>query len=162
MLSNTIENLPTLPKILSLPCKVIPSGIHSQVLVAFLNRLLKEQILEGDLDFLQHKCLCINIHDASIKYYISLRNQQLISISSNKKNDIEIQASLYHFLQLAARQQDPDTLVFQRHLFIQGNTELGLELKNFLDGLDLDSSLMFRKIESLLIKSIPLYKRLFS
>jgi len=162
MLSNPIENHPILPKILSLPCKAIPSSIHSQALVMFLNRLLKDQILEGDLNFLEDKCLCISIYDASIKFYIGLHSQRLISASSQKKVDIEIQASMYNFLQLAARQQDPDTLVFQRHLFIQGNTELGLELKNFLDGVDLDSLLVFKKIESLLIISIPLYKRLFT
>ena len=145
-----------------MPGKIIPSKIHSQVLVVFLNRLLAEQLSEGDLGFLEHKYLCINISDAGIKYYLSLKNQKLISVASQNIVDIEIQANLYHFLQLAARQQDSDTLVFQRLLIMQGSTELGLELKNFLDGLDLESSTEFTKIERLLKKILPLYKRIFS
>jgi predicted lipid carrier protein YhbT len=35
-----------------------------------------------------------------------------------------------------SRQEDPDTLFFQRRLTIEGDTELGLEVKNILDALD--------------------------
>ena len=35
-----------------------------------------------------------------------------------------------------AGQVDPDTLFFRRKLAIEGNTELGLTLKNFLDSQD--------------------------
>ncbi|MGB7997639.1 MAG: SCP2 sterol-binding domain-containing protein, partial [Photobacterium halotolerans] len=38
-----------------------------------------------------------------------------------------------------ARKVDPDTLFFQRRLTMQGDTELGLAVKNLLDSLDLDS-----------------------
>jgi O2-independent ubiquinone biosynthesis accessory factor UbiT len=37
---------------------------------------------------------------------------------------------------MAGRFEDPDTLFFQRRLVIEGDTELGLGVKNFLDGLD--------------------------
>ena len=35
-----------------------------------------------------------------------------------------------------ARREDPDTLFFQRLLAIEGDTALGLEIKNFLDRLE--------------------------
>jgi len=40
---------------------------------------------------------------------------------------------------IAARKQDPDTLFFQRRLRIEGDTELGLYVKNLMDAIDLDS-----------------------
>ncbi|MGB5009839.1 MAG: SCP2 sterol-binding domain-containing protein [Candidatus Dechloromonas phosphoritropha] len=36
-------------------------------------------------------------------------------------------------MQLLARQEDPDTLFFNRELEINGDTELGLIVKNMLD-----------------------------
>lgn len=160
--SSKLDKSPTLPSILSIPFKLVASTIHSRILVSFLNLLLKEQIDDGELDFLENKNLCIKVCDANIAYFISLKNNQLIPVKSTVNNDIEIQAKIYDYLQLAARQQDPDTLVFQRKLVMLGNTELGLELKNFLDGLDLESHRSFVKIEYLLINGLPIYKQLFS
>lgn len=40
---------------------------------------------------------------------------------------------------LAMRKEDPDTLFFSRRLSMQGDTELGLLLKNTLDALELPS-----------------------
>ena len=40
---------------------------------------------------------------------------------------------------LAMRKEDPDTLFFSRRLSMQGDTELGLLLKNTLDSLELPS-----------------------
>jgi predicted lipid carrier protein YhbT len=37
---------------------------------------------------------------------------------------------------MLARQQDPDTLFFHRKLAIEGDTELGLVVKNLLDRID--------------------------
>ena len=37
---------------------------------------------------------------------------------------------------MALQMIDPDTLFFQRKLLVTGNTELGLQVKNFLDELD--------------------------
>ncbi len=47
-----------------------------------------------------------------------------------------IRGSLAAFKTLAERQQDPDQLFFQRRLIIEGDTELGLALKNLLDSLE--------------------------
>ncbi|MGL4734573.1 MAG: ubiquinone anaerobic biosynthesis accessory factor UbiT, partial [Enterovibrio sp.] len=42
-------------------------------------------------------------------------------------------------LLLAARKEDPDTLFFQRRLLIEGDTALGLQVKNALDSVDLSA-----------------------
>ena len=41
-------------------------------------------------------------------------------------------------LMIAARKQDPDTLFFQRRLVIEGDTELGLYVKNLMDAIELE------------------------
>ncbi|MGC2048204.1 MAG: SCP2 sterol-binding domain-containing protein, partial [Gallionella sp.] len=41
------------------------------------------------------------------------------------------------FLMLALRKEEPDTLFFSRRLCMEGDTELGLLVKNTLDTLEL-------------------------
>lgn len=50
--------------------------------------------------------------------------------------DLQLQASLGDFLNLARGDTDADTLFFQRRLKIAGDTELGLLVKNWLDASD--------------------------
>ena len=157
---NKTEALPRFPEFLSLPLKLMPAKFHSQFLIILLNRILSEQIKEGELDFLINRGVGIRVKDAAISFILSFSGDRFVAMKSNNR-DLLIQANVYDFLLLAARQEDPDTLVFQRRLIMQGDTELGLELKNFLDGLDIESNGSFAIIESLLQKSLPAYRRLF-
>lgn len=50
--------------------------------------------------------------------------------------DLAITATLRDYIALALREEDPDTLFFSRRLVIEGDTELGLTVKNLLDGID--------------------------
>lgn len=50
--------------------------------------------------------------------------------------DLAISATLRDFIALALREEDPDTLFFSRRLRVDGDTELGLTVKNLLDGID--------------------------
>ena len=49
--------------------------------------------------------------------------------------DVTMRASLADFVALALRREDPDTLFFARRLVLEGDTALGLEIKNALDAL---------------------------
>ena len=49
--------------------------------------------------------------------------------------DVTMRASLADYLALALRREDPDTLFFTRRLVLEGDTALGLEIKNALDAL---------------------------
>jgi predicted lipid carrier protein YhbT len=51
------------------------------------------------------------------------------------KADVTIRASLPDYIALALRREDPDTLFFTRRLVLEGDTELGLLVKNALDSL---------------------------
>jgi predicted lipid carrier protein YhbT len=157
-----ITTSPRLPRFFATPFRLIPGKLHSQLIVAFLNRLVAAQLAEGDLDFLEGRGLSIKVTDINITFNISLSQARLVKTAADKNCDLMIEASAYDFLMLAARQEDPDTLVFQRRLIMQGDTELGLELKNFLDGLDIESTASFSVIDSLLQKSLPVYRHLLS
>ncbi|MCD8513408.1 MAG: SCP2 sterol-binding domain-containing protein [Nitrincola sp.] len=50
--------------------------------------------------------------------------------------EVTISGDLITFLQLARKEVDADGLFFQRKLLIEGDTELGLGVRNLLDGLD--------------------------
>jgi len=157
-----IDTSPQLPYLLAIPFRLLPVIIHSKILAATLNKVLSQQIKDGDIDFLNKLSLCINVKDAGIRFIISFSDRRLVAMNSETVPDITIQASTYDFLSIAARQEDPDTLMFQRRLIMQGNTELGLELKNFLDGLEIETSSSLSIIDSLLQKSFPAYRKLFS
>ena len=49
--------------------------------------------------------------------------------------DVTMRASLADYLALALRREDPDTLFFARRLVLEGDTALGLEIRNALDAL---------------------------
>jgi O2-independent ubiquinone biosynthesis accessory factor UbiT len=49
--------------------------------------------------------------------------------------DVVVRATLRDYLSLALRREDPDSLFFCRRLVIEGDTALGLVVKNALDAL---------------------------
>jgi len=152
---------PVLPAPLALPLKIIPSSIHSKALVMTLNRIFHDDLKQGDLDFLQDKYIHITIEDAGIEYQISLKQNRIVTADKNQTPDLRLKGTVYDYLLLASRREDTDTLFFSRRLHMQGDTELGLYVKNFLDGLDMDSHRMSAYLETFIQKSLPLYERLF-
>jgi predicted lipid carrier protein YhbT len=61
---------------------------------------------------------------------------------------------LHAYLKLLTRQEDPDTLFFNRQLSIEGDTELGLAIKNLLDGIDWPPPFL-KKLTDLLTRLLP-------
>lgn len=122
-------------ELLGLPFKLLPSFIINRPLSSAANHIFSIPIAEGDFDFLHSRCLKIHVTDIDFSVYISFDGQQLIA-TSPRHFDVEFQGSSKAFLHLASRQEDPDTLFFQRSLMIEGDTELGLGIKNLLDSLE--------------------------
>lgn len=129
------KNNPSLPGILRFPIRLTPAWMYNRVFVTSLNRLFSQELQDNELDFLEARQITIHIKDAGIRISFSLVDQKIVSISS-KETDLTIEGSVYDFLLLASRREDPDTLFFNRRLKLNGDTELGLYVKNFLDGLD--------------------------
>jgi predicted lipid carrier protein YhbT len=59
-------------------------------------------------------------------------------------------------LLLATRKEDADTLFFRRQLKTSGDTELGLYVKNFLDGLEPETLPYHRTIDSIFHRSLAI------
>ncbi len=53
--------------------------------------------------------------------------------------DLTLSANLRDFIALALREEDADTLFFGRRLRMEGDTDLGLLVKNTLDAIDWES-----------------------
>lgn len=152
---------PLFPAPLSLPLKVLPSFVHNKVLVTTLNKIFATELKEGELDFLQDKIVHISIEDGGVDYRFTLRGDKLVAADKSAVADLILQGTIYNYLLLASRQEDTDTLFFSRRLRMQGDTELGLYVKNFLDGMDMDSHKIPSYLKSVLQKSLPVYERLF-
>ena len=58
---------------------------------------------------------------------------------ADRKPDLIISATTRDFMALALREEDPDTLFFSRRLRMEGDTDLGLLVKNTLDAVDWDA-----------------------
>lgn len=138
---SNLSPTPTLPRPLALPLALIPPAAHSTVLVTALNRIFARELADGELDFLEGHVMLIRVSDARISYYITLDNGRLRSAAKGEAHDLSIEGTIYDFLLLATRREDPDTLFFNRRLRLGGSTELGLFVKNFLDSLELEERL---------------------
>ncbi len=157
-----VETQALFPAPLSLPLKMLPAFVHNKALVTTLNYTFSRELKDGVLDFLQQKIICIKIEDAGIEYHFSLNKNKLVTTDSKHPPDLVLQGTIYNYLLLASRQEDADALFFSRRLSMQGDTELGLFVKNFLDGMDMDSHKVPAYLESLLKKSLPIYEQLFN
>jgi len=129
-----------LPKILKPSFAILPFKAQKLLLLKVLSSIFNEAILDGDFEFLQNKWLKISIIDLGLNWWLSFDNNQLIMMphSSNICEDVSFSATGDDLLLIAGRKQDPDTLFFQRRLKIEGDTELGLEVKNLIDAIELD------------------------
>ena len=63
---------------------------------------------------------------------------KLAAAAPGSAPDVRFGGRSREFLLLALNEEDPDTLFFQRRLQLEGDTELGLEIKNLLYSLDGD------------------------
>ncbi len=153
---------PFFPRLLSWPIAILPDRVHSTAVVTVLNRVFADALREGELDYLQGRTVRIHVRDMQLTLCITLQQGRLAASRVKNMPDLSITGTLHAFLLLAARREDTDTLFFQRRLQLEGDTELGLEVKNFLDGLDVDSLWLPRQVSSMAQKALPLYERAFS
>lgn len=127
------------PNVLALPSSLLPFFIQKNLLGELLSRLFKEAIEDGDLEFLEDKWLKVEVTDIKLVWFLSFGNEQLIIKESSEQVDVTFSGDMNELILIAGRKEDPDTLFFQRRLTIQGDTELGLEVKNLLDNIDFDN-----------------------
>ena len=124
---------------LQLFLNIVPESLHGRATALTCNHLLKGQIISRRLEGLENKRLWLTILDSDTCLQFRFQNGHLRYDASREKPDIHIKGELKYFLQLAMRNEDADTLFFGRQLSMEGNTEDGLLLKNFLDAMEFDT-----------------------
>lgn len=152
---------PRLPRLLAVPFSLLPGPVHAGLVARALNGVLHDRLRQGDLDFLQGRSLTIRVRDASFGFVLACRGNRLVAADRGESSDLSIEGDVYDFLMLISREVDADTLVFQRRLVMQGDTELGLEIKNFLDSLDVESIGLYNRLMPYLKRALPVYLRMF-
>lgn len=130
------QNL-TLPKPVGNLMSVLPGYPRTLLFVQANNLILGDTLRSEVMRPLYGKRICIRVTDAGTSFHFTLGRNGMIACQRASKPDLTISASAYDFFMLALRKEDPDTLFFSRRLCMEGDTELGLLVKNTLDALEL-------------------------
>lgn len=147
-----------IPLLLAAGDRILPLTRHTpwfvrhQAMQQGLNRVFAEAIADGLFDILDDRWVQLCIHDLGLHWCItkSPRSNHL-RVARHAPAEVTIGGNWREFLLLASRQEDPDTLFFRRRLQIDGDTELGLAVKNLIDSLDSESlpKWLWRTVETL-------------
>jgi len=129
---------PLARRLIGLPGRFIPYRIQKQVLSPALNQAFREPLRHGELDFLENAKVRIKVNDLCVDWLIRVGSDRFTPLDRGLKDDVCISGESLDFILLATRQADPDTLFFQRRIRIEGDTELGLGIKNTMDSMDWD------------------------
>jgi len=127
-----------LPKFIGSLGRMLPQWPHALALAGALNVALKMKLLpESELAQLENKLFRVRVRDSGGEASYTFRNGLFRPVfRPEREPDLAFEANLSAYLQLLARQEDPDTLFFNRELAITGDTELGLIVNNMLDAVE--------------------------
>lgn len=114
----------------------IPVPMKQLLAEAPLNRVFARAITEGEFDDFEGRCIRLEIDGGQPGITLGFWCGRLRVVEG--PGETTIRGSWSAFRTLAERRQDPDQLFFQRRLMIEGDTELGLGVKNLLDSLEWD------------------------
>lgn len=126
------------PGLLGKPLKFTPFAIQRQVLEQVLRWQFRQALDDGELEFLAGRWLKIEVRDVGLQWFMTLRDNRMV-VSHQETPDVSFSADANDLILIAARKEDPDTLFFQRRLRIEGDTELGLYVKNLMDAIELET-----------------------
>jgi len=118
-----------------LPLPELPPAL---ALCAALNVALRTGLLSRSaLEIAAGKRVRIELESPRLGVTVSLNGK--IFLPARGVPDVTIRAKPRDYLSLALRREDPDTLFFTRRLVMEGDTDLGLSVKNALDAVDWDA-----------------------
>lgn len=127
----------TLPPPVGALLSRLPAYPGSALLVAAINLALARHLPDDVRALLLHKRLRIRVRDARLAFDFAWTGQRFAPSAPQAAPDLTVSANAQDFVLLAQRRQDPDTLFFNRRLVMEGDTELGLVVKNALDAIEL-------------------------
>jgi predicted lipid carrier protein YhbT len=116
----------------------LPQWPHSAALCIGLNLAVRAGLLPAEsLAALEGRRFQVVVEDAAARATFRCEGGVFRPADpAQAAPDLVFRATLSAYLRLVAGQEDPDTLFFRRELALEGDTELGLEVKNMLDAVD--------------------------
>lgn len=126
-----------IPKPLGQMLGRLPAYPGSLLFVTGLNVALAKQLSADVTAMLVGKKLRLRVLDAQWVFDFAWHNGRFVASQNQGDADLTLSASAHDFVLLARRQEDPDTLFFNRRLAMEGDTELGLLVKNSMDAIEL-------------------------
>lgn len=132
---NPTQSPPLLPARLAGLVGILPQWPPSAVLCAGLNLLFLPTLDSDTKQRLMGRIVSIQVSDAGLDGRIRLTAVGFLPVLGSPP-EVTIRACAWDYYRLARRLEDPDTLFFSRRLSIDGDTELGLLVKNALDAID--------------------------
>lgn len=135
----------TLPEPLRAIGRRLPQWPHSVALATALNLANRREVFgEAERAALDGRVVRIRVTDAGACASVVFRGGRFRAASPDEPAALAFTANTAAYLQMLSRQEDPDTLFFHRRLLIEGDTDLGLLVKNLLDRIELPGWLKVR------------------
>jgi predicted lipid carrier protein YhbT len=126
----------TLPAPLARLAARLPQRPPTLALTVALNLALGRILPREDLAPLTGRRLRLRVEDAGLTLDFTLERGAFRALAAGGAADLTLSAKARDFLALALREEDADTLFFGRRLRMEGETDLGLLVKNTLDAVD--------------------------
>lgn len=155
VVQNTYGQAQPLPALLASLGQRLPAYPGSLLCVTALNLVLKSHLPDDVRAGLAGRHLRVRVVDAGVAFDFTWRGDGFAALRPAGVPDLEIGACTRDFIALAKREQDPDTLFFSRRLSMEGDTELGLLVKNTLDAIELPMTELGRQAVARLLSALP-------
>ncbi len=131
--------LPGLPPALAARLRTLAARLPQEppafALALALNRLMLPRLQEDVRQALSLRPVAIDITDLGLSLKLELNAQGFRPAPRAAAARLRVAATAPTFWRLAAGKDDADRLFFERLLVMEGDTEMGLVLKNALDAL---------------------------
>jgi predicted lipid carrier protein YhbT len=113
----------------------LPVQPPSFVLARVLDRVLLPRLPADARAALSHRTVEVSISDLGLRVRLQLESGGFRVAPSRSETALRIVAPAASYLRLLRGQDDADRLFFERALVMEGDTEMGLVLKNTLDAI---------------------------
>ncbi|MCM1512851.1 MAG: SCP2 sterol-binding domain-containing protein [Oxalobacter formigenes] len=118
------------------------------------NMLLESAITEEMQAMLAGKLLRLTVTDMGLHFNFLWAGNGFVAGRHVEKPDLVISACAHDFMLLALQKEDADTLFFSRRLVMEGDTELGVLLKNTIDALEPDIYTLVKNMPGRLLAAL--------
>lgn len=128
--------IPAVPRIVGKLLAALPQYPHSVMMSVLSTLFVRDPFAPADAERIRGKVICLDVRDAGIRIKMRIDRDGYAPCDDRTEPHVTVSAGVREFVLLALRKEDPDTLFFDRRLCVEGDTELGLIVKNALDRVD--------------------------